>query len=107
LLYADDAAWDAFKAQISITTSTDVEYEDTYSSYAMFWYCSLEGTLNATKSQSGCCLRDREPGEGGGYCITYDDTVSGGEKVNTYWLVEAEFVSAVENAEFVLPSNKL
>merc|ERR1712228_120627 len=70
----------------------------------MYWYCDLKGTLNATKNGSGCCLRDRESTDGGGYCLAYnnDSTVV----VDTYWMVEADFVTAVENAEYVLPSAK-
>ena len=58
VLYSDEVAFDAFKAQADATSAADTEKIDNYSGYAMSWYCSLLGTLDAVKGGSGCCLRD-------------------------------------------------
>ena len=79
-LYSDGDAWKNFKASVDPDSTADTEYEENYSSYAMYWYCDLNGTLNATKEGSGCCLRDREDTEGGGYCIRH---AASGDTVET------------------------
>ena len=105
VLYADTTAWDGFIAQIDSTDATDTEHSENYSSYAMSWYCNLTGTLNATKGGSGCCLRDRESTEGGGYCIRYNTDST--PKAETLWMVEADFVTATEVSEYILPAGKV
>lgn len=107
ILYADTSAWDTFLANIDRSVTTDVEYEENYSGYGMFWYCDLRGTLNATTVGSGCCLRDRETTDGGGYCIIYSEPTALTPQVDTYWMVESEFNTAVTTSDYILPTNKL
>ena len=104
VLYADQTAWDDWAAQRSTTDATDSDHYENYSAYAMQWYCNLAGVQSGTKDGSGCCLRDREDTEGGGYCIAQ---VSGGLHPDTYWMVEADFETAVTVSEYVLPSTKI
>ena len=106
VLYAETAGWDEFLANIDRTSSTDVEYEENYSAYSMFWYCDLRGTVDTTVSGSGCCLRDRESTDGGGYCIIYDATDPTQPTVDTYWMVESEFNTAVTASDYTLPASK-
>ena len=76
----------------------------------MYWYCDLRGaadyndTNGASKNGSGCCLRDREDTEGGGYCIIQrkDDET---EEFSTYQLVEAEFDDILTGSTYELPQN--
>ena len=93
-LYADNYAWDGFNTQA--TSDSNAEYKDNYSAYAMYWYCNLNGTLNATKEESGCCLRDLEDTEGGGYCIRKAGS-GDADPYETLQLVEADFVEALDN----------
>lgn len=106
MLYAETGGWDNFLAAVDRTSSTDVEYEENYSGYAMFWYCDLRGTVDATVAGSGCCLRDRESTDGGGYCIIYDATDPLNPTVDTYWMVESEFNTAVTASDYTLPASK-
>ena len=72
VLYSEDeGAWQNWKDQANSTTES--QHLMHFTGYTMFWYCSLEGTLNSTKLGSGCCLRDREYTEGGGNCIVYNN----------------------------------
>lgn len=70
----------------------------------MYWYCDLGGTIDDTKGGSGCCLRDIEDSEGGGYCLRQKEDNSG---VETLWMVEADFVTATEVSEYILPEAKV
>ena len=106
-LYADTTGWDQFLAAIDTTSSTDVEYEENYSSYAMFWYCDLRGTLDSVVHGSGCCMRDREVTDGGGYCIIVDaNTNPLIPAFDTYWLDHTTFSSALTTNDATIPANK-
>ena len=105
VIYADEDGWSQYVAQQDNTLSTDTEHVDSSSAYAMFWYCSLMGTTNTDKDGSGCCLRDQESEEQGGYCVTYDNATG---TANTHWMVEADFVSAIDSSvDYLVPSSKL
>ena len=104
VIYADTTAWDGWVAQMSSTDATDAEHYENYSSYAMQWYCNLNGIQEGTRNGSGCCLRDREATEGGGYCISQTTDNS---HPNTFWMVEADFETATTVAEYVLPVPKI
>ena len=102
VLYADTTAWDGWAAQRSTTDATDTDHFENYSSYAMSWYCNLDGVQSGTKDGSGCCLRDREQ-DGGGYCISQQPA----DHPATYWMVEADFETATTVSEYNLPSPKI
>ena len=57
VLYAEESGWALFEAGVVTTSSSDTEYLENYSDYAMFWYCDLRGTVDATVNQSGCCQK--------------------------------------------------
>ena len=95
MLWGDDTEFDTFVAwaQNSANSPTVNQFENStgYSGYVLSFECNVNTATSTNYDGAGCCLRDNDILEGGGYCVIYDQASSTG---TTYFLTEEQFVTA-------------
>ena len=97
MLWGDDTEFDNFYlwASNSANDPSLNQYENStgYSGYVLSFWCKIiTGTDDSTRNNCGCCLKDNDYLDGGGYCALY--TPSGSTTVTTHYLTNDQFSTA-------------
>ena len=104
MLWGNDEEFDAFATWAANDSNepsvNQFENGTGYSGYVLSLKCTITSSTATDKDGTGCCLRDNDVLEGGGYCIVYEHaTVS----ANTYLLTDEQFYTA-EQTDNVITS---
>ena len=105
MLWGDDSEFDTFAAWAAVDANspTTNQYENStgYSGYVLSFECAVNTATSTNYDGAGCCLKDNDILEGGGYCVLYDYAGATG---NTYFLTEEQFVTA-ESTDYSIASS--